>query len=187
MFVLGSFTIQSFSKYLEFFNCFAVLWVPDFLHAPYNQGSSSGPPQNVGPSSRTLGSRWDLSPMTPTPPPPDQPSHGGALAVCNSSGRQSTAPNHLQVRDPAVLSPGSCKSRPQQPSAAVSGPSVPAVHQCRPGGGDQPLWRLCCTSYPLLCSAPELLPFSTLRGHSGRYLGPPAAFAHESLSSGRRL
>ena len=47
------FALQSHLEYLQFFRCYAVLWVPDFLHAPNDQGSSSGQPQDVGPSCRS--------------------------------------------------------------------------------------------------------------------------------------
>ena len=40
--------------------------VPDFFHAPIDQGSPSGPLQDVGPASRSLGA---FSPVSPPPSP----------------------------------------------------------------------------------------------------------------------
>ena len=50
----GAFALRSYPEYIEVFRPYAVPWSPDFLHAPHDPGSSSGPPQDVGPSSRTL-------------------------------------------------------------------------------------------------------------------------------------
>ena len=73
---------------LNFFRRCAVPWVPDFIHAPIDRGSPSGPPQDVGPSSRSLGA---VPPVSPPPPYPLSP--GGAWAIRNRSGRLSTAPD----------------------------------------------------------------------------------------------
>ena len=51
----------------------AVPRVPDFLHTPKNQGSPSGPPQDVGPLLQSLGAMSPLSPppsQSPLSPPP---------------------------------------------------------------------------------------------------------------------
>ena len=54
--------------------------VSDFLHFLHSQGSSSCPPQDVGPSSRTLGA---LSPVSP--PSPCQPSRASPGRACCGS------------------------------------------------------------------------------------------------------
>ena len=38
----SAFALQSYPEYLDFFRRCAVPWVPDFLHAPIDQGSLSG-------------------------------------------------------------------------------------------------------------------------------------------------
>ena len=51
-------------KYLEFFHHYAVQSVLDFLHAPNDKGSPFCLPQDIGPSSRSLGA---VSPVLPSP------------------------------------------------------------------------------------------------------------------------
>ena len=120
-------------EHLEFFRRYAVPWAPDFLHAPNDQGSPSGPPQDVGPSSSYLGA---VSPVSP-PPSPSPSSPGGASAVRTRSERLSTAPHHL--RPPEAPSPGSGASRrwlPLPPEAAPrrrgSAREVPRLHVLPP-------------------------------------------------------
>ena len=76
-------------EYLEFFRRSAVPWVPEFLHAPNDHWSSSGPPQDICPSSRTLGTLFPVSPPPSKSPDqvPGRPSPEGASAVLTCSGR----------------------------------------------------------------------------------------------------
>ena len=69
-----TFALQSYPEYLDFFRRCAVPWVPDFLHAPIDQGSPSGPPPEVDLASRSPGA---VSPQSP-PPSPGPHSLGGA-------------------------------------------------------------------------------------------------------------
>ena len=109
--------------------------VSDFLHFLHSQGSSSCPPQDVGPSSRTLGA---LSPVSPPPCQPSRASPGGAC--CGSRSLWQRCPL-LPVTYWSLAS--SCESqRPRLPAAVASGPPVPGMHP----GGDAPQWRLCYKS-----------------------------------------
>ena len=59
-----TFALLCYPEYLEFFRRCAVPWVPDFFHAPIDQGSPSGPPPEVGPTTRSPGA---VSPVSPPP------------------------------------------------------------------------------------------------------------------------
>ena len=107
--VFGStFTLQSYPEYLHFFRRCAVPWVPDFFHAPIDQGSPSRPPQHVGPASRSLGA---VSPVSP-PPSTGLLSPGGASVVRTRYGRLSTAPRHLRPSEALSTSRGASRRRP---------------------------------------------------------------------------
>ena len=43
----SAFALRSYPEYIGFFRLYAVPWFSDFLHAPHDPGSSSGPPQDV--------------------------------------------------------------------------------------------------------------------------------------------
>ena len=107
-----------------------------FFMPPYDQGSSSGPPQDVGPSSS-----WDVVSCGPPPSSPGQASHGGASAVCTRSGRLSPAPCHL--RDPAALSPcsGNLKSRRPQPLRQHPKGVIMIQFRWHPPGSSASRWR----------------------------------------------
>ena len=117
--VFGStFALQS-PENPGFFRRCAVPWVPDFFHAPVDQGAPSGPPQNVGPSSRSLGHPLLLLARFP---------REGASAIRTRSGRLSAAPHHLRPSE--TLSTGRGASRRRPASVAASGSSL-----TRPDGG----------------------------------------------------
>ena len=127
--VFGStFALQSYPEYPGFFRRCAVPWVPDFFHAPVDQGAPSGPPQNVGPSSRSLGHPLLLLARFP---------REGASAIRTRSGRLSAAPHHLRPSE--TLSTGRGASRRRPTSVAASGSSLPAALARRaPTAGSRP-------------------------------------------------
>ena len=94
---------------------------PEFLHAPNDQRSPSGPPQDASPPSRTLGT------CAPTSFPRPAASRGGASAA---------APRHL--RNPGSQSPGSGESRRPQPNVAAPGLLRAAPRVAPPATGARP-------------------------------------------------
>ena len=139
-------------------------WVPDFFHAPIDQGSPSGPPQDVVPASRSLGA------VSPVAPPPGQLSPGGASAILTRSGWLSTAPRHLLPS--AALSTGRGASRRRSTSVVASGSSFPAALARRaPPAGVR--WGGASTASPTRSAG---------HGPRGRHLGPPASCARASPS-----
>ena len=116
-----------------FFRRCAVPRVPDSFHAPIDQGSPPGQPQNVGPSSSSLGA---VSPGSP-PPPPGPLSLEGASAIHTPSGRLCTAPRHLLPSDALCTCRGASRRRPT--SVAASGSSLSAARARRaPTAGVRP-------------------------------------------------
>ena len=111
--------LQSSPEYLEFFRCYAVLWVPVFIHAPIDQGR--GPLlahlKMLALSSGLLG-KCLLCPLLLSLASSPWEEH-------RQSGRLSTAALHLLPSEALSTSRGASSRR--QTSEATSGSSHPAA------------------------------------------------------------
>ena len=143
-----TFALQSYPEYLDFFRRCAVPWVPDFLHAPIDQGSSSGPPLDFGPASRSPAA---VTPVSP-PPSPGRFPWGGprrftmAMAGCPTLPATSSPPRPCA---PVVERPADGRRDDGLHLWRLLARHFRGARAPRPDGGGPPGRSLTSTSSPL--------------------------------------
>ena len=146
--VFGStFALQSYPEYLEFFRRCAVPWVPDFFHAPIDQGSPFGgiwPTSGCWPCLQVSWGR--ASCVASSFPWPTLPGGGGG------DSHSLWQVFHCSPPPPALQGPVH-RSRSVPPTAYLGGGfrlfTSGGARAPRPDGGVRPGRSLDSTSYPL--------------------------------------